>query len=142
VAVPARDGEAALVVVPLDAARASTLVGPDEERLSSVVVAALRDLVDAPAADGGLASTGVDAWVTGPAGFVADLSGAFGGIDTLLLFVALGAVLVILALVYRSPVLPVMVILTAVIALTLAGLVVYQLAANDVLVLNGQSQGI
>jgi RND superfamily putative drug exporter len=142
VAVPARDGEAALVVVPLDAARASTLVGPDEERLSSVVVAALRDLVDAPAADGGLASTGVDAWVTGPAGFVADLSGAFGGIDTLLLFVALGAVLVILALVYRSPVLPVMVILTAVFALTLAGLVVYQLAANDVLVLNGQSQGI
>jgi RND superfamily putative drug exporter len=59
-----------------------------------------------------------------------------------LLLVALGAVLVILALVYRSPVLPFVVILTAVLALCLAGLVVYELAANDVLTLNGQSQGI
>jgi len=59
-----------------------------------------------------------------------------------LLLVALGAVFVILALVYRSPVLPFVVIFTAVLALCLAGLVVYQLAANDVLTLNGQSQGI
>ncbi len=81
-------------------------------------------------------------WVTGPAGFVADLVTAFGGIDTVLLLVALGAVLVILAVVYRSPILPFIVILTAVLALTLAGLVVYELAAADVLTLNGQSQGI
>ncbi|WP_159794890.1 MMPL family transporter [Puerhibacterium puerhi] len=142
VAVPAEDGRAALVVVPLDADRSSQRVGPDEERLGSLAVAALRDLVAAPADEGGLAGTGVDAWVTGPAGFVADLSAAFGGIDTLLLLVALGAVLVILALVYRSPVLPFLVILTAVLALALAGLVVYLLADAGVLVLNGQSQGI
>lgn len=142
VAVPAEDGRAALVVVPLDAERSGERVGPDEERLGSLAVAALRELAAAPAADGGLAGTGVQAWVSGPAGFVADLSTAFGGIDTLLLLVALGAVLVILALVYRSPVLPFLVILTAVLALALAGLVVYLLADAGVLALNGQSQGI
>jgi RND superfamily putative drug exporter len=142
VAVPAEDGQAALVVVPLDADRSSERVGPEEERLGSLAVAALRELAAAPAEDGGLAGTGAQAWVSGPAGFVADLSSAFGGIDTLLLLVALGAVLVILALVYRSPVLPFLVILTAVLALALAGLVVYLLADAGVLVLNGQSQGI
>ena len=50
--------------------------------------------------------------------------------------------LLILVLVYRSPFLPFVVIFTAVFALCLAGLVVYNLAANGTLVLNGQSQGI
>ena len=80
--------------------------------------------------------------MTGPAGFVADLVTAFGGIDGVLLLVALGAVLLILVLVYRSPFLPFVVIFTAVFALCLAGLVVYHLAENGTLVLNGQSQGI
>lgn len=142
VVVPSEDGEAALVVVSLDAAVASDRVGADESSVSELAVGALRDLADADAAEGGLAGTGLDVYVTGPAGFVADLVTAFGGIDTVLLLVALGAVLVILAVVYRSPVLPFLVILTAVLALTLAGLVVYHLAANDVLTLNGQSQGI
>ena len=68
---------------------------------------------------------GLQAWVTGPAGFVADLVTAFGGIDGVLLLVALGAVLLILVVVYRSPFLPFVVIFTAVFALCLAGLVVY-----------------
>ena len=142
VVVPSEDGQAALVVVSLDAAQASEDLGADETSGSELAVAALRALVAADASDGGLAGTGLDAWVTGPAGFVADLVSAFGAIDTVLLLVALGAVLVILALVYRSPVLPFVVIFTAVLALCLAGLVVYQLAASDVLTLNGQSQGI
>ncbi len=142
VLVPSEDGEAALVVVSLDAATASDRVGAEEDGVSELAVGALRDLAAAEQADGGLAGTNLDAYVTGPAGFVADLVTAFGGIDTVLLLVALGAVLVILAVVYRSPVLPFIVILTAVLALTLAGLVVYHLAANDVLTLNGQSQGI
>jgi putative drug exporter of the RND superfamily len=142
VLVPSEDGEAALVVVSLDAAVASDRIGPDEDSVSELAVGALRDLADADPADGGLAGTGLEVYVTGPAGFVADLVTAFGGIDTVLLLVALGAVLVVLAVVYRSPVLPFLVILTAVLALTLAGLVVYHLAANDVLTLNGQSQGI
>jgi len=142
VVVPSEDGQAALVVVSLDAAEASEDLGAEESSGSELAVAALRALAAADAADGGLAGTGLDAWVTGPAGFVADLVSAFGAIDTVLLLVALGAVLVILALVYRSPVLPFVVIFTAVLALCLAGLVVYHLAANDVLTLNGQSQGI
>jgi RND superfamily putative drug exporter len=142
VAVPAEDGEAALVVVPLDADQASESVGPDDERIGNLAVDAIRALADSDVSDSGLAGTPTTAWVTGPAGFVKDLVTAFGGIDTVLLLVALGAVLLILALVYRSPVLPFLVILTAVLALALAGLVVYQLAANGILTLNGQSQGI
>ncbi len=142
VVVPSEDGQAALVVVSLDAAEASEDLGAEESSGSELAVDALRALAAADVADGGLAGTGLDAWVTGPAGFVADLVSAFGAIDTVLLLVALGAVLVILALVYRSPFLPFVVILTAVLALCLAGLVVYHLAANDVLTLNGQSQGI
>ncbi|WP_043110004.1 MMPL family transporter [Paraoerskovia marina] len=136
VAFPSEDGEAMLAIVSIDAAQADTSIGEDETSITDAVVAALRD------AQPELSDAGLDSWVTGPAGFVADLVTAFGGIDTVLLLVALIAVLVILAVVYRSPILPFMVILTAVLALSLAGLVVYQLAANDVLVLNGQSQGI
>lgn len=142
VLVPSEDGEAALVVVSLDASVASDRIGDEEDRVSELAVAALRDLAAADPAEGGLAGTGLTALVTGPAGFVADLVTAFGGIDTILLLVALGAVFVILAVVYRSPVLPFLVIGTAVFALTLAGLVVYHLADAGHLTLNGQSQGI
>ncbi|WP_308221192.1 MMPL family transporter [Isoptericola sp. S6320L] len=142
VVVPSEDGQAALVVVSLDADLAQEDVGAEESSVSELAIGALRALSAADTADGGLAGSGLESWVTGPAGFVADLVAAFGAIDTVLLLVALGAVLVILALVYRSPVLPFVVIFNAVLALSLAGLVVYQLAANDILTLNGQSQGI
>ncbi|GHD25925.1 membrane protein [Nocardiopsis kunsanensis] len=85
---------------------------------------------------------GLEAEVTGPAGFAADLVAAFGGIDTTLLLVAVGAVLVILIAVYRSPVLPLLVILTSLLALGLSGALVYFAASQDWVSLNGQSQGI
>jgi RND superfamily putative drug exporter len=85
---------------------------------------------------------GGNVFVTGPAGFAADLSAAFEGVDGLLLLVALGVVMVILLLVYRSPVLPVLVLLCSVLALGLASFAVYWLAESDLLDLNGQSQGI
>ncbi len=88
------------------------------------------------------APTGLDVYVTGPAGRVADLSEAFSGIDGLLLLVAGSVVAVILVVVYRSPLLPLLVLLSAVLALGLASLVVYLLADGGVLALNGQSQGI
>lgn len=86
--------------------------------------------------------TGARAFVTGPAGLSADLSKAFGGIDGILLVVALSAVFVILLLVYRSLLLPVLVLINSVFALCAAILVVYLLAKNGVIELNGQSQGI
>jgi len=143
VVVPAQDGAALLVVCSLDADSADALVG-DEQSVTEAFVADLRaallDELGASADEAG--ELGLHAWVTGPAGFVADLVTAFGGIDGILLLVALAAVLLILVVVYRSPLLPIVVIVTAVFALCLAGLVVYHLADNGTIVLNGQAQGI
>lgn len=80
--------------------------------------------------------------LAGPAATQADLSDAFAGIDGLLLAVALATVLVILLLVYRSLLLPLVIILGAVFALGLACAVVYALADHDVVRVDGQVQGI
>ncbi|MGW5367951.1 MMPL family transporter [Streptomyces sp. NPDC004011] len=85
---------------------------------------------------------GTTAEIAGPAASQADLGDAFAGIDGLLLGVALGAVLVILLLVYRSVLLPFVIILGAVFALGLACAVVYVLADHDVVRVDGQVQGI
>ncbi|WP_245612556.1 MMPL family transporter [Actinotalea ferrariae] len=132
--VPSEDGEAVLLALSLDSDAVQETVG--EERVLNEVVNALRE------ATAELDGAGLEAWVTGPAGAVADVVEAFGGIDGILLVVALAVVFVILLLVYRSPSLPFTVLFTSVFALAGAGLVVYELAAAGVLVLNGQSQGI
>ncbi|OKK21956.1 hypothetical protein AMK16_01535 [Streptomyces sp. CB00455] len=80
--------------------------------------------------------------IAGPAATQADLSDAFSGIDGLLLGVALGAVLLILLLVYRSLLLPLVIIISAVFALGLACAVVYALAEHDLVRVDGQVQGI
>ena len=133
VAFPSQDGQAALVSLSLDSQKALAQVG--EERVVNLVVAEVR----AAAAE---QLGGLRAYVTGPAGSIADIVAAFGGIDGVLLLVALAAVFVILVLVYRSPSLPFTVLFTALFALSGAALVVFQLAKAGVLVLNGQSQGI
>lgn len=86
--------------------------------------------------------SGSHAYVSGPAGLSADLIKAFGGIDSILLIVALIAVFVILLAVYRSLLLPGLVLLNAMFALCAAIAVVYLLAKHDIIELNGQSQGI
>ena len=135
VPVPSQDGEAALVAVPLDGERGSEAEG--ETTPLAVGAEVLREEV----ADV-LEPAGLQASVGGPGGLIADFSEAFAGIDGLLLLVALSVVLVILLVVYRSPVLPVAVLLSAVLGLSAASLVVYQLATADVITLSGQSQGI
>ncbi|MGW8360370.1 MMPL family transporter, partial [Streptomyces wedmorensis] len=85
---------------------------------------------------------GTTVWLAGPAATQADLSGAFSGIDGLLLGVALIAVLLILLVVYRSVLLPLMIILGAVFALGLACAVVYVLADAGLVRVDGQVQGI
>lgn len=126
------DGEAAQFVVPIDAAGG----GEGGESGPRDVVVEIRDLLETSAIEG------TEAAVTGPAGFTADLAGAFSGIDGLLLAVALAAVFVILVVVYRSPLLPVIVLLTSLTALCASVLVVVSLAAADVLPISGQTQGI
>ncbi|MFE1288487.1 MMPL family transporter [Streptomyces sp. NPDC058751] len=85
---------------------------------------------------------GTTAWIAGPAASQADLGDAFAGVDGLLLGVALATVLVILLLVYRSVLLPFLIILGSVFALGLSCAVVYVLADHDVVRVDGQVQGI
>ncbi len=80
--------------------------------------------------------------VTGGGGILADFFGAFGAIDTTLLFTTLSVVAVILIVVYRSPLLWIFPLLSAVIALAVAGAIVYLLAKEEIITLNGQAQGI
>ncbi len=126
--IPSEDGQAVQVVVPID-------VGPDGwEAIAGPV-----DDVRAEAGDG---PDGLAAYVTGPAGGAADSSAAFEGIDGALLFAALGVVVLILLLTYRSPVLWVLPILSAVVALFCAQGVVYLLARYADLTVNAQSASI
>jgi RND superfamily putative drug exporter len=134
--VPAEDGKAALALVNFDAAEigASFVDGESPiERAVEEIRAAAPELEQ---------QIGAVVYVAGPGGQLADLVTAFGGIDGVLLGVALSAVLIILLVVYRSPVVPFLVIFTAVFALGLASAIIYLLADNDVLTLDGQSQGI
>ena len=133
VVVPSEDGQAALVTFVVDADDYSELV--DEEPLGTLIASTLVSVWESQ-------DNGLDGYLTGAMGFVADLLEAFAGIDGVLLLVALVVVLVILLIVYRSPVLPFLVLATAMIALTAAIVVVYALATNDIITLNGQSQGI
>ncbi len=96
----------------------------------------------ARAARNRLGSLGLTVHVTGAGGFFADFIIAFSGIDGILLLVALGVVFVILLVVYRSPILPLAVLISAVFGLSVAALVVYPLAKNGAISLSGQSQGI
>jgi len=81
-------------------------------------------------------------YLTGPGGLIAAFSSAFSGINGILTYVAVAAVLCILLLVYRSVLLPILVLLTSIFALTSAIFVVYNLAKHNVLIINGESQGI
>lgn len=80
--------------------------------------------------------------MTGPALFSRDLQSAFAGIDGTLLLVALSVVFVILLVVYRSPVLPLVTLSGAMAALCAAILVIFYLAKANIVLLNGQVQGI
>ena len=85
---------------------------------------------------------GLRYFVTGPAGFAADLNVAFAGIDGILLLTALAVVFIILIIVYRSALLPVIVLLTSIFALSASILIVFTLAKLGLVDLNGQVQGI
>jgi len=134
-AIPSADGKALLVPVELDAKKAAEVIGS-----SSPLFEGAKALKASAAT--ALTPSGLDVYVAGPGGVLADFVTAFGGIDGILLLVALGVVFVILLVVYRSPILPITVLFTAIFGLAAAALVVYPLAKNDVIGLNGQSQGI
>ena len=69
-------------------------------------------------------------------------SDLFSTIDSNLLFITLGVVALISIVVYRSPVLWILPLMSAGISLSLAGGMVYLLAKEEIIDLDGQSQGI
>lgn len=123
--IPSEDGLAAQVFAGVDA----------EASIAEVVDVIREDLPE------GLPD-GVTTYVTGPAGFTADITEAFSGIDGLLLAVALAVVLVILLVVYRSLILPFAVLATSLFALAVALLANWWLAKAEIVTLTGQTQGI
>jgi putative drug exporter of the RND superfamily len=81
-------------------------------------------------------------YIGGPAASAADEVKIFKGIDTTLLYATLGVVIVLLLLTYRSPVLWLLPIISAGVALTVAQAVIYLLTQHANLTVNGQSEGI
>ncbi|MCZ3386058.1 MAG: MMPL family transporter, partial [Actinomycetia bacterium] len=135
-AVPSEDGQAVLVTVLLSEAETTDAL-PNGESPVLAVAEALTE-----AANDAAEPVDLESYVTGPGGLLADLVSVFGAIDGTLLLATALVVTLILILVYRSPFLWVIPLVSAGFALALASSVVYLLAINDVLSLNGQSQGI
>ncbi|KOV87879.1 membrane protein [Streptomyces sp. NRRL WC-3618] len=87
-------------------------------------------------------AAGLSVHITGPGGTSADFSKAFEGIDSTLLLAAMGVVVVMLLLTYRSPTLLMAPLLGVVAALLTAQALIYLLARHAGLTVNGQSAGI
>ena len=133
---PSQDGKAILANIPLDGNSLAKTLSNDKPVLPAVVSALRADIK--PVAE----ANGLTPYVTGPGGLLGDLFSAFGTLDSSLLLTTLGVVALILILVYRSPVLWIIPLLSAMFALTTAGGIVYLLAKNNVIDVDGQSQGI
>jgi RND superfamily putative drug exporter len=124
---PSEDGETALLVVQI-------VTEGDEEILIDAV-----DSIRETLSEG--APEGLDAKVTGPAGYSADASAAFEGINSTLLLATALLVFVLLVIIYRSPIfwaLPLLAVFFA------EGLVrgIGSLLVDAGVVVNGQTGGI
>jgi putative drug exporter of the RND superfamily len=125
--IPAKDGRALQVVVPIKVAEEGNgweKLGPRIKELRSIAQA-----------DAG----GLGVYVTGPAGYFADFANVFSGFDSTLLYITAAIVMVILLLTYRSPVLWLLPLTCVFVALTAAQAVIYLLARDGGLTVNGQS---
>jgi RND superfamily putative drug exporter len=133
---PSQDGKALLANIPLDGNSLAKVLPNDKPVLPAIIEALRTDI--APIAK----ANGFEPYVTGPGGLLGDLFGAFGTLDSSLLLTTLGVVAIILVAVYRSPVLWIIPLLSALFALSTAGGIVYLLAKNNIIDVDGQSQGI
>jgi len=124
----AANGKAAQTLVPVN-------LGSKGWNGASAATSKLRTIAQAH-------SDGMTTHIAGPLGYASDSAKAFSGIDTTLLFATLAVVIVLLLVTYRSPVLWLLPVITAAIALTSAEALIYLLAAHAGLTVNGQSAGI
>ncbi|MGD0069752.1 MAG: MMPL family transporter [Streptosporangiaceae bacterium] len=136
-ALPAVDGRVAPPVVSRDHQAIETVIGADLGYNSDLsgFVANLKSAATRNAA-------GLGVYVGGPAASAADELKIFKGIDSTLLYATLAVVIVLLLLTYRSPVLWLLPIMSAGVALTVAEGVIYLLTQHANLTVNGQSEGI
>ena len=124
--VPAKDGKAAEILIEAHLGYSNAITN-FVNKLNSVA---------------GSGDPGLHAYVTGPAASAADSVKIFKGIDSTLLYATLGVVIVLLLLTYRSPILWLLPIISAGVALTTAEAFIYLLIQHAGLVVNGQSAGI
>ena len=96
---PSQDGKAILGNIPLDGNSIAKLLPNDKPVLPAIVDALRADIK--PIAE----ANGLSHYVTGPGGLLGDLFGAFGTLDSSLLLTTLAVVAIILIVVYRSPIL-------------------------------------
>jgi putative drug exporter of the RND superfamily len=134
---PEVDGRVAPPIISSDHKAIETLVGSDLG-YNSDISGFITTAQNAATRDAG----GLRVYVGGPAAQANDELKIFKGIDTTLLYAALAVVIVLLLLTYRSPVLWLLPIISAGVALTVAEAVIYLLTQHVNLVVNGQSGGI
>jgi len=126
--IPSQDGKALQTIVTFD-------LGANGWEKAPGIADRIREVA-------GSGASGLAVHVAGPFGIAADSASAFEGIDGALLFGTLGVVIIILLLTYRSPVLWLLPVISAGVALTAAQALIYLLAKHAGLVVNGQSAGI
>jgi putative drug exporter of the RND superfamily len=122
------DGEAIQVVVPIDAGKDGWLIMPD-------IADHMRDIAATDA-------DGMTTHLAGYAGLAADQADAFASIDGVLLLAALGVVILILLITYRSPFLWLFPVICVVFALFSAQGLIYLLAKYADLTVNAQTRSI
>jgi RND superfamily putative drug exporter len=120
------DGNAAVINIPMD-------VGGDSDALLDAVKGFRAKIEDT--------SAGLDATLGGPAGFSADAIEVFGNINSTLLLATASIVIVLLLLIYRSPIfwlIPVVAVFAAEFVVRAVGYGLTQIGVT----VNGQSAGI
>jgi len=129
-AIPARDRSAALLVTPITVEDGTNEAG---ELLVDATDDIKADLDDLP--------PGLEAKVTGPAGFSADAIDVFDSINGALLYATAGLVLILLIIIYRSPIFWLIPFFSVLLAELISRGLGYLLAEAGVTV-TGQSGGI
>ena len=121
----AADGRTAVVAVPVTAETTEEI---------ELVVDRLREIESS--------GEGLDRWVTGPAGISVDAVAVFEQIDVTLLAVTSALILVLLLLLYRSPVIALVPLVVVAFAYVVAAALVYGLVELGAISVNGQVTGI
>ena len=120
-----QDGTTAVAVIPI-ASPTIEEIEPAVEEIRSVVQV----------------TSGLETYVTGPAAVSVDAVEIFGSIDATLLLATTALILVLLLVIYRSPVVALVPLFVVALAYVIAAGLVYLFVAQGLLQVNGQTTGI